>query len=297
MTRIPRSAALAAAALALGAAGAPAWAGVGGALYERALMTAAGQRCALFAPAVSAALDAGRAQARNAALRSGTGAEALDAVERRAEAAAARTPCDSPDLKVAAARVRDAFEGFASLTRMTYPGEVADWRADRASGRAARWRLAQQARSGGDRVIFGLAGRGGEGQPMAVADFADGRAPYAARLVMRDATRSSGPYLKRRAGEPLRSVELSRRLPPSALTVFTAEARSPAGSDLADKEMQGAWAFRFPAAAAARLAELDPREAIAVEFLFTSRDEEARRVYLEVGDFAAGRAFLASAQR
>ena len=43
-------------------------------------------------------------------------------------------------------------------------------------------------------------------------------------------------------------------------------------------------------AAAQELARLDPREAVAVDFLFPG--DGVRRAYVEVGDFAAGRAFL-----
>jgi hypothetical protein len=130
-----------------------------------------------------------------------------------------------------------------------------------------------------------------------VGAFADARTPYAARLVTRDPHRSLGPYLNRRDGQPLRALPLARRMPPSAVSAFTAEARSAAGVDLAAKDMEGAWAFRFPPAAAARLSELDPREAVAVEFLFAGTKDEVRRAYVEVGDFAAGRAFLTTAQR
>jgi hypothetical protein len=62
--------------------------------------------------------------------------------------------------------------------------------------------------------------------------------------------------------------------------------------------MPGAVAFRFPAAAADALAGLDPREAVAVEFLFAGDGgESVRTAYAEVGDFAAARAFQAVAQR
>jgi hypothetical protein len=40
------------------------------------------------------------------------------------------------------------------------------------------------------------------------------------------------------------------------------------------------------------MADLDPRESIQVEFQFGSGS--TRRIYVEVGDFAAGRAFLAA---
>ena len=74
---------------------------------------------------------------------------------------------------------------------------------------------------------------------------------------------------------------------------------SSAGTDLAPKEMTNAWAFRFPDAAKAALADLDPREAIAVEFLFAGDGggEDVRTAYVEVGDFAAAQAFEQIAQR
>ena len=88
----------------------------------------------------------------------------------------------------------------------------------------------------------------------------------------------------------------TNRLPPrSALRSYAAEARSTAGSDLLPKEARAGWAFRFPAQASSDLASLDPREAVAIEFLFPG--DVVRRAYVEVGDFAAGRAFLSLASR
>jgi hypothetical protein len=264
-------------------------------VYERTVMTVADGRCDLFTPELSAALAAARIQARGVALRDGVTSETVQAVERRAADKAASVACGSRDLAVAAARVRDAFAGFARLQRLDYPGELAGWRADRTGLGAIRWRLAQQVRFGPDRMTFGLAGRDAQGVPLAVAQFADGRTPYAARLVMRDEARSAGPYLDRLGGSG-RTLPLDRRLPPrGALKVYAAEARSTAGADLLPKEARSGWAFRFPAEAARDLAELDPREAVAVEFLF--RGDIVRRAYVEVGDFATGRAFLSLAAR
>ena len=65
---------------------------------------------------------------------------------------------------------------------------------------------------------------------------------------------------------------------------------APAGPDLLPKGAASGWAFRFPDAAALELAGLDPRESVAVDFLFPG--DVTRRAYIEVGDFAAGRAFL-----
>jgi hypothetical protein len=139
-------------------------------------------------------------------------------------------------------------------------------------------------------MSFGLAGRATPGVPIALGQFADGQRPFSARLLMRDSQRSAGPYLDNIAGDA-EKLPLARRLPPrAALRVYGAEARSPAGEDLAPGANGTAWAFRFPAEVVTEMAALDPREAVAVEFLFP--DDTVRRAYVEVGDFAAGRAFV-----
>ena len=259
--------------------------------YERAVMSAADQRCGLFAPDVAAALAAAAAQARGAALRAGTSAASLRQTEQAARAKAGAAECRSPDITTAAARVKSAFSGYAKMTRLTYSGDVAGWAADRNLGRAARWRLAQDSVFGADHMAFGLAGREGQEALVAVASFADGAQPYAARLVLRDDARSGQPYLDRFGGGATAGLPLARRLPPpSAQKAYNASARSPAGSDLLPKGATVGWAFRFPDDAAQELAELDPREAVAVDFLFPG--DVTRRAYVEVGDFAAGRAFL-----
>lgn len=256
---------------------------------ERTVLSAVGERCGLFAPGVSAALAAGAAQARGAALRAGSESRTLKAIEYDARSRAARIACDSAPVAQAAQRVQEAFEGYSRITRMTYRGDVSGWRADRGSGRTARWRLAQDTVFGSNRMIFGLAGRDGVSALVAVADFADNQTPYSARLVMRDVTRVNGPYL-------LGGAALSQKLPPTGATRgFLAEARAGAEVELLPKGSADGWAFRFPAAAAQALAELDPREAVAVEFLFPG--ERVRRAYVEVGDFAAGKAFLKLASR
>jgi len=260
---------------------------------ERTAMAAADQRCGFFDASLRAALEAGRVQTRNAAMRSGATPAQLAKADAHALASAATVVCDSEPVTEAAAHVRSAFQGFARLRQITYPGETADWRADRtSSAEIHRWRLAQQSDFAGGEMVFGLAGRDGAPVLLALASFADGRTPYAARLVLRDDSRAARPYLDLRGDQ-----DLARRLPPpGARRTYSAEARSKAGLDLRPEEMGAGWAFRFPAEAAVRLAALDPREAVAVEFLF-SQGPAVRRAYVEVGDFAAGRAFLQVAAR
>jgi hypothetical protein len=264
--------------------------------YERTVMSAADQRCGLFTPEVGAALAAATAQARGAALRAGTPADALRATERAAQAKAASADCRSPGIATAAARVKSAFSGFAKLSRLTYAGDVAGWAADRNISRNLRWQLSQETAFGPDRMAFGLAGRDGRSALVAVARFADGAQPYAANLVLRDQARSAQPYLARFGGGSTAGLPLALRLPPhGAQKTYAAAGRAPAGPDLLPKGAASGWTFRFSDEASQELARLDPRESVAVEFLFPG--DVVRRAYVEVGDFAAGRAFLQLAAR
>jgi hypothetical protein len=267
--------------------------------YERTVMTAADARCGLFTPALGQSLVAAQAQARGAALRAGTDPAIVNDIQRRAEGKAAATACDDPDLALAAGRVRNAFEGYQKLTRMTYPGDLTTWQADRTYTEGSVWRLSQGASFGWDRMVFGLAGREAPGALVAVASFADGQTPYAARLVMRDAGRTPQPYLDRRQADAAGRLPLPARMPPRSLDrSFLAEARYQANPALLPSGAKAGWTFRFSGPAAEALAALDPRESVMVEFVFAGRDgDTVRTAYVEVGDFAAGRAFVRYAAR
>ena len=271
-----------------------------GAYYERSVMTAANQRCGLFTPDLASALAAAQAQARGAALRSGASMGALAQLDDRARARAGAVACGSPDIVKAANRVRGAFDGFSRLQRMNFPGDTSDWSANRGVSRLAPvWKLSQAARFGGGDLVFGLAGRGDARVLLAVASFADDAQPYAARLIMRDTDLAPEPYLNAIQAHARGPLPLEARTPPrSATRGVLAEARAPAETALLPPGERSGWAFRFPASAAAALANLDPREAVMIEFLFADGARDGlRTAYVEVGDFAAGRAFLTAAQR
>src|SRR5436190_2623811 len=191
-----------------------AFAGVVDVFYERAVMTAADERCRLFSPPVAAALAPRRVQARGPALRSGVSPESLDATEARARAAATATPCNSPDIALAAGRVRAAFEPYSRQLKEVYPGEMAGWTAERyPASKTPIWALAQPVSFGADRMIFGLAGQNGHNALLAVVDFADGAQPYTARLIVRDPARARQPYLDRRQADARGRRPLSARTP------------------------------------------------------------------------------------
>ena len=251
------------------------------AFYDRAFMLAAHQKCDLFEPKLIAALDAAAWQARGAALRAGTPAADLSAAAARAQSKASRTACDDNDLSRGQARVQAGFVGWSRAARMSFPGDRAAWRGDRYESRAIGWRLVQDSVTGGSPVRFGLAGDGPTATtPMAVVSFVGGPRPYAARLVMRDQAQTPRVWLTG-GGLPPESV---RRV------FFAAAAHAAAPSLLSEGARQGeTWTFSTQAIDA--LAQLDPRETFAIQFLF--RDDSVAEARFEAGDFAAGRAFLA----
>jgi len=273
-------------------------AGAADAYYERSVMTAADQRCHLFTANLASALAASQAQARGAAMRSGLTNTQLDSVLTRAANAAGSAACDSHDITLAANRVRQAFDGYSKLQTMTYRGDAASWWANRAlSQNYTTWRLSQTGPFGWNTMSFGIAARGADSGLLAVASFVDGARPYSARLVMRDVARAPEPFLNIIRASSDGRIPLSARMPPASATRdFFPQARGDADRPLIPTGAGSAIAFRFPNAAADALARLDPRESVAVEFLFSS-GQPVRTAYVEVGDFAAGRAFLASAQR
>jgi hypothetical protein len=268
--------------------------------YERAVMTAADQQCRLFSPDLGSALQSAAAQARGAALRSGLSTAVVTAVGQRARAKVAGIACSSPDIAKAADRVRAAFGGYSRLDKMNFPGDVNDWLAVRATSRREPiWLLSQTARFGGNNLVFGLAGRDQGSALVVAASFADGAQPYAARLVLRDPALAPEPFINLIKVSANGKAPLTARMPPrSATRSVLAEARSAADPSLLPQGATTGVAFRFPKTAADAMAQLDPREAVAVEFQFVVGDsEQVRTAYLEIGDFAAGRAFLAAAQR
>lgn len=267
------------AALAVLATAAPAWAGASDTYYERAFVVAADQRCDLFRPQLGAALTAATAQARGAALRSGASETQLNAAAARARARAEAVSCSDPDLTVVRGRVDGAFAGWARTPRMVFPGAKRDWSANRIGYDHASWRLSQTSTVGASPVAFGYAGDASGSDLTAIVSFVGRPRPYAARLVMRDPARSPRAWL---AGDGL--------APAASRTSVWATGVSMADKALLTKGARAGEAWRFPAAAAARLEELDPRETFAVEFHF--RDGTVATSPFEVGDFAAGRAFL-----
>lgn len=293
-----RASILCAAAMLVGAAG-PTFAAPTDAFYQNSLMSIADRRCKFFEPRIAAVLAAARLEARGAALKAGVTLLELDRVEARARAKAYSQPCNSRDFTVAAANVRKAFEGLSQYRTMRYPGDIAGWNVERINGRRLMsWGVSQRAGFGADSMTFGLAGRNDQVALTAVAVFADGAKPVSARLLMRDLSKIQQPILDARAGAGARMPLSARVAPVNVSRIFPGVGPQPTDEHLATGAARSNVTFRFPAEAAGAMANLDPREAVVVEFNFLGRGGYVtRRAYVEVGSFAAARAFLGVGQR
>ncbi|PZO05722.1 MAG: hypothetical protein DCF28_03230 [Alphaproteobacteria bacterium] len=256
-----------------------AWANAAGAYYDRSFVLAAHRKCSLFAPGVVSALTTSALQARGAAVRAGVAEDALTATAARARARASSTDCNDPQLRLVRTRVTSAFEGWATLAKMTFPGGRSDWLADRSTFSSPTWRLMQASVTGASPVSFGMAASpDGTEQVQAVVSFVGKPRPYAARIVLRDSGRLARP--------------LPAALPPeTSRQAFWALANADAQPTLLPTDRKQGQAWAFPDASADALARLDPREPFVIEFLF--RDDSVARATFQAGDFAAGRAFVA----
>lgn len=266
------------------------------AYYERSVMLAADERCHLFPPEIAAALSASSLQARGALLRGGAEGSTLAGLSARAKLAAYSLPCGGADLKTAADRVRQGFAGYARISWMNFPGETATWQAERKPTAPVanhkpvdgpRWRLSEPGRwaaSSGPAPTFGLTED--LNSPVLLAPVEDASGASSAFLIVRDSDKAALPYL-------LPGVrDLGARQPPRNITrSFVARSKTSAAASLFPKGQGSGTLFGFPAAAIKALEALDPREVITVEIAYPGR--ASRRAVFEVGDFAAGRAFLA----
>lgn len=258
-----------------------AWAGPAGAFYDRSFVLAADARCGLFKPELAAALKAASLQARGAAARAGVPEAELAQTAARARDRAAGVDCAHPDLVVVRDRVGHAFAGWAATPRMSFPGQRADWSADRYAAKGVQWRFRQSTTLGQAALTLGQTSEGGGLK--AVVSFVGAPRPYAARIVMRDVGRSAQPWL----GGPGVAD-----LPPESVrrAIFATASRS-ADAELLAKGRKAGDVWTFPLSAADDLARLDPRETVRIEFLF--RDDSTAAALIEIGDLAAAQAFVA----
>ncbi|MDX2235164.1 MAG: hypothetical protein NW200_11770, partial [Hyphomonadaceae bacterium] len=196
-----------------------------------------------------------------------------------ARAEGARRPCADPVLTRAADGARAGFAGWARLASMRFAGGERAWLARRTQD-ADRFYLRQDLPG---QAIFGIRETGaGAALSLRMPLSPGAAAPAGARLYFRDRARAprSAADLPGRTATGLHTLAASRA---SATVVFAQDRR------IETVERARFAALTFPDAALDALAALDPREAVEIEI---DAPGGARRLYLEVGDLAAARAFL-----
>ena len=110
---------------------------------NRYFLALANDRCRALPDDAAMALKAGYLQARNAALRAGHSMSDLAPWLQRARDAAASVACDAPKLTAPSMTPPPPTAASSSRRISDLPGVQASWRADRAYGDDARWRLVQ----------------------------------------------------------------------------------------------------------------------------------------------------------
>lgn len=251
------------------------------AFVERRGLLETDARCNLLHPDLRAALNVGALQARGALLRAGwTGAQ-LRTLEQTIAQAAAQRACNDARTVQAASDAQRAFAPWLAAGYMEFPGWERAWLARR--GTSDGWRLSQ-AIEAPRAAVFGVRQQGtAQRLVLIVALERNESAPMSAQLIMRDASRA-----------PARDIALPQRVaygieagapqPNAAMTIPSARAVERLSGGRSQV------VFTFPDNAFAMLLQLDPREAVELR---VSSGRSVQTLYVEVGDIAAARAFLA----
>lgn len=238
-------------------------------------------RCRLLPRDLRQAVQATAAQARGALLRGGWSNAQVGELESTVVSAARGRDCNDTRNAQMVDDARVAFARWTGASTMEFPGWQRPWLARRAADREG-WRLRQALDDG---AVFGVRDhRGSQSLTLTVPAVRGQAAPSAARLIFRDASRGG-----------FREVSLTQRVAygleagapgPGAATLNVSAQRNASQSTPAFS------VFTFPDAAFQRVLALDPRETVELR-IETGR--VSRRMFIEVGDLAVARAYLALA--
>lgn len=250
------------------------------AYVERRGLVELDAHCNLLTPDLRTALHIGAARTRGALLRAGWTSRQVRELEQTVAAAARSRTCDDPRTRASAEEARSAFSVWVTARTMEFAGWQRTWIARRGAG-ADGWRLSQAIDSPVV-AVFGVRERNGTQRLTLVAPGLEEAATSSATLVMRDPDRAAAQdiSLPQRvanglaAGAPSPAAAASY---PSARSLERPEGRSTQG------------VFVFPDAAFANLLALDPRESVEIRL---QQGRRVQRLFVEVGDVAAARAFL-----
>ena len=251
------------------------------AYVERRGLIETDSRCNLFSADLRAALGIGAMQARGSLLRAGWTSAQVRGLEQSVVQAASQRACNDGRTLQAATDARHAFTPWLSAGYMEFPGWQRAWLARR--GASEGWRLSQ-AIDAPRAAVFGVRQQGAAQRLVLVITLASNEAPPAsAQLMLRDVNRAA----MREVALPQRvayGIQAGAPLPNAAMTIPAARAIE----RLSGRRSQAV--FTFPDNAFATLLQLDPRESVELR-LQTGRSVQT--LYVEVGDIAAARAFIA----
>jgi hypothetical protein len=241
---------------------------------ERMAMRAIDERCKLLDTGPRRALAGFTAQARGAALRSGSSTQRLDMIAGQAKTAAAAKACRDPAVQTEAQRIIAAHKGWRAQLTGNYQGQVRSWRVDR--GGKDIWRAVQDT---GGATRAGLVASG-TGLSFAV-ETPDVDAS-GARLFLRDLTKLGPPQPSRTLSPPLRN----------GTTIYVAASRRPAATRArVESRPRAGTLFVFSDATTRAVLNADPRDTFEIEI--TSRSGTVTRLLVEVGDLVAAFTFAA----
>lgn len=250
------------------------------ALVERLALLHIDTRCSVLSAGVRSALEAGAGQARGALLRAGWTMARVAELEAAVQQAAQQRACTDPRVTTSVNEARASFDHWAETGAMDFPGWSRAWSARRTTGPNG-FRLSQRIDAPAS-ATFGVRERDGDQRLSFILDHGDAAS---ARLIVRDAARSRAGALDLptriayglEAGAP--ATGAATRIFPSTRTVERRVGTS--GTQTV---------FAFPDEAFAALLALDPRESATLEL---TSGNVTQRFYVEIGDVAAARTFLA----
>lgn len=250
------------------------------AFVERRGLLEADAQCRLFTPDIRSALSVTLAQARGALLRAGWTNANLRELETAAINAARARACNDQRTATAASDARRAFSSWINVSSMDFPGWDRSWHARRVLDESG-WRLSQ-AIDAPVAATFGVRQRGDAQRLTLAIPLSRGQTPpESAQLILRDAARAR----VREVGLPQRiSQGLEAGLPSPAASMSVPSTRTTersGGRQLA--------IYTFADSAFRDLVSLDPRETVEIRL---ESGRSFQRLFVEVGDVAAARAFL-----
>lgn len=260
-------------------------------LEQLATLRVSDEACGVFSQAERALLDAAIARTRDDAVRAGAAPQRLD----RVEAARRPLPCADAGLAELATAHRARISDLAGFTEIRFDGASRVWIVNRRPprrGAGPGWRVLQSAPGTAN---FGVAHI--EGEPVFALAFNADAPAASAVLVMRDPARqaypvdfTAGGLLAAPGGDPASAwgappSQERRWLAADRMAPETAAALAPASGDPAR-------GFLFSEDALAEMAQLTPREGVAVELRDRAGDI-SERFWFEVGALRAALAMQA----